>query len=54
MLTITDEAVVATPLQGINFHARETHCMASENNNNNVQVNSNVHSAIPLFLLAPI
>ena len=30
--------------QGINFHECETHCMASDNN---VQVNSNVHSPIP-------
>ena len=28
--------------------------MASENNNSNVQVNSDVHSAIPLFVFAPV
>ena len=37
---------LAMPLQGINFHACETHCVASETN---VQVSSNVHSAIPTF-----
>ena len=60
--------MVATPLQGIHFHSHETHCVASENNNSNMQVSSIMsillfcysaiplfrHSAIPLFLLAQL